>query len=467
MTRATSFFNELIGAILDRRPRRPASLDGRPVERLCADLLSNRGEISSNRIGAAILDGYRAMDAAERRAFFTHLTEMLDLDPEGAAEAAHRYAEAPTVENLATLERHAEPRRQELFRRLNHVPGATAEMVAMRRDLIDLLKEDAALRRTDHDLQHLLRSWFNRGFLVLRPISWRTPAHILEKVIAYEAVHAITSWEELRRRLEPSDRRCFAFFHPSMPDEPLVFVEVALTRGIPGSIQAVLSDDREVLPERDADTAVFYSISNCQAGLRGISFGNSLIKQVVADLSAEMPWLKTFVTLSPVPGFNRWLDGLAEDAPWAGEAASARAARRTAMETGDFAPLEAAGETLRRMVAHYLFHEKRGDGLPLDPVARFHLGNGAMLHAVHALADRSGNGLALASGVMVNYLYDLAAVERNHEDFAGSGTVVTSRAVRDLAGRAPARARPDPTRADSTRPDPAQTEAPQTRMTQS
>ncbi|MFC6854671.1 malonyl-CoA decarboxylase [Marivibrio halodurans] len=439
MTRATSFFNELIGAILDRRPGRPASLDGRPVETLCADLLSSRGEISSNRIGAAILDGYRAMDEAGRRAFFGYLTEALDLDPEGAAEAARRYAEAPTVENLAALERHAEPRRQELFRRLNHVPGATAEMVAMRRDLIGLLKENAALRRTDHDLQHLLRSWFNRGFLVLRPISWRTPAHILEKVIAYEAVHAITSWEELRRRLEPSDRRCFAFFHPSMPDEPLVFVEVALTRGIPGSIQAVLSDDRQVLPERDADTAVFYSISNCQAGLRGISFGNSLIKQVVADLSAEMPWLKTFVTLSPVPGFNRWLDALAEDAPWAGEAASVRDARRTAMETGDFSALEAAGETLRRMAAHYLFHEKRGDGLPLDPVARFHLGNGAMLHAVHALADRSGNGLALASGVMVNYLYDLGAVERNHEDFAGSGTVATSRAVRELAGRAPAR----------------------------
>jgi malonyl-CoA decarboxylase len=299
-----------------------------------------------------------------------------------------------------------------LIRRLNQVPGATKALVAMRADLLRLGRGEASLEALDLDFRHLFASWFNRGFLVLRPINWQSPAHILEKIIAYEAVHAIDSWEDLRRRVEPADRRCFAFFHPAMPDEPLIFVEVALTTGIAGSVQAVLSGERETLAAEDADTAVFYSISNCQAGLASISFGNSLIKQVAADLSMELPGLKTFVTLSPIPGLAAWMEGNAPDA-----------------DRDD-------DERMRSLAARYLTAAKRPDGLPLDPVARFHLGNGAEVHRVHARADMSDKGLRQSGGVMVNYLYDLGRVAQNHERFAASHEVATSPEIRALAAAA-------------------------------
>ncbi|MCV0429869.1 MAG: malonyl-CoA decarboxylase, partial [Roseibium sp.] len=303
----------------------------------------------------------------------------------------------------------AEPRRQELFRRLNRVPGATGALVKMRADLLRLRNREPELEALDLDLRHLFASWFNRGFLVLRPINWESPAHILEKIIAYEAVHAIDSWEDLRRRLEPTDRRCFAFFHPSMPDEPLIFVEVALTSGTPNSVQLLLAEDRAAMPAEDADTAVFYSISNCQSGLASISFGNSLIKQVAADLSAELPGLKTFVTLSPIPGLTRWLE-------------------EKGQEWKDNAPDEMKAEA-----AHYLLNAKTKIGLPFDPVARFHLGNGAIVHAVHADADVSQKGRAQSNGTMVNYLYDLTRVAQNHEQFATTQEVVATDQVQSLA----------------------------------
>ena len=250
-------------------------------------------------------------------------------------------------------------------------------------------------------------SWFNRGFLVLRPISWESPAHILEKIIAYEAVHAINSWNALRRRLEPSDRRCFAFFHPAMPDEPLIFVQVALNQGVPSSVQALLSKGRETIAAEAADTAVFYSISNCQRGLTGISFGNSLIKQVVSDLAAELSQLKTFVTLSPIPGLMRWLAQQSDT--------------------------EVATAQIPAVAAYYLLHAKARGGLPDDPVARFHLGNGAKIHAVHADADVSEKGLAQSGGAMVNYVYDLQSISQNHEQFATSGEIIAASAVRAKA----------------------------------
>jgi malonyl-CoA decarboxylase len=281
----------------------------------------------------------------------------------------------------------------------------------MRADLLRLMREDPALGVVDLDLKHLFASWFNRGFLVLRPINWSSPADVLEKIIAYEAVHAIDSWDDLRRRLAPQDRRCFAFFHPAMPDEPLIFVEVALTRGIPGAIHEVLSEERAAIAAKEADTAVFYSISNCQAGLAGISFGNSLIKQVAADLSQELPELKTFVTLSPIPGLARWLS-----------------------ETDRTMP--AKDEARRQTAAQYLLAAKRPDGSPYDPVARFHLGNGASVHAIHAGADLSANGQRQSGGVMVNYLYDLRQISQNHERFAAAGTIAASTAVKSLAASA-------------------------------
>jgi malonyl-CoA decarboxylase len=261
----------------------------------------------------------------------------------------------------------------------------------------------------DLDFQQLFRSWFNNGFLVLRPISWASPADILEKIIAYEAVHAIDTWEELRRRLEPSDRRCFAYFHPSMPDEPLIFVEVALMEVVPNSIQSVLAETRDIIPFESAKTAVFYSISNCQKGLAGISFGNALIKNVAAELAREIPNIKTFVTLSPMPKF----------ASWASEEG----------HNGD----QISEENLRKLAAKYLINAKRPDGMPVDPVARFHLNNGALVHAVHTSADTSSQGQKQSFGVMVNYAYELKNASKNHENFAANANIAAAKTVKALA----------------------------------
>jgi malonyl-CoA decarboxylase len=277
----------------------------------------------------------------------------------------------------------------------------------MRKDLIAFAKESADLAPVGVDLKSLFISWFNRGFLVLRPINWSSPAEILEKIIAYEAVHAINSWEDLRARLQPEDRRCFAFFHPAMPDEPLIFVEVALTKGIPNSIQDLLEPNRDPISTEDADTAVFYSISNCQEGLAGISFGNSLIKQVVADLSLAVPSLTTFVTLSPIPKLKSWL------------------AKGIIPKNEKY--------TNKALAAYYLLNAKGTDGRPYDPVARFHLGNGAMLHAVHSDADKSNNGINQSDGVMVNYRYDLKKIPQNHESFLSENKIAVSPEVRALS----------------------------------
>ncbi|MBE9476668.1 MAG: malonyl-CoA decarboxylase family protein, partial [Proteobacteria bacterium] len=286
--------------------------------------------------------------------------------------------------------------------------AATGKLVAMRRELLRFARKDATLGPVDLDFKHLFTSWFNRGFLVLQPVNWQSPAGMLEKIIQYEAVHEITSWADLRNRLQPIDRRCFAFFHPAMPDEPLIFLEVALTKGVPNSIQAVLSENREIVDPAQADTAVFYSISNCQSGLAGISFGNSLIKQVVADLSRELKDLKTFVTLSPIPGFRKWL-------------------KDTARLTDDLGP-----EDIQKLAAHYLLNAKQDDGWPLDPVARFHLGNGALVHAVHAEADISDKGKIQSLGAMVNYLYDLSLISTNHEGFASDKKITASAGTENL-----------------------------------
>lgn len=380
---------------------------------LTADLIGAKGELSGGNIARGILDRYQMLSDMGKLDFFKHLAQDMNLNPARVREALDAYEADSTRASYAKVLAAAEPPRQELVHRLNRVPGATGALVRMREDLLRIGHEDEALMALDLDFRHLFSSWFNRGFLVLRPINWESPAHILEKIIAYEAVHAISSWEDLRRRVEPSNRRCFAFFHPAMPDEPLIFVEVALTRGIPGSVQHLLSEGREALVDDTADTAVFYSISNCQSGLGAISFGNSLIKQVVVDLSIELPDLTTFVTLSPIPGFTRWLT--AEDVPL---------------------PRPDDDAMLRALAARYPVQAKRLDGQPLDPVARFHLGNGASVHQIHANADNSEKGLAQSIGVMVNYLYDTALVSQNHERYAATQEVNMSSDVRALAASA-------------------------------
>ncbi|MEM6373538.1 MAG: malonyl-CoA decarboxylase [Pseudomonadota bacterium] len=414
------FLGDILSTLFDRRSTALPSDDTRDIFALCNALLSQEGDVSGQKLVAGILAQYRGLSDAEKVGFFSMLNDTLDIDARALANLAQKYAENPDPDLFEQVSRAAEPPRQELLRRLNQSPGATADLVSMRTDLLRMMKDHPDLERTNQDFVHLLRSWFNRGFLVLKQINWDTPARVLDKIVAYEAVHQIDDWDDLRRRLYPPDRRCFAFFHPAMPDEPLIFVEVALTQEIPGSIGMVLSEHRDPLPAEDARVAVFYSISNCQKGLAGISFGNLLIKQVVAELTIEFPQLTDFVTLSPMPGFLKWLDTQTED-PSAGPAAT------------DILNGTAKGDDVRAMAARYLVLAKRDDERPVDPVARFHLGNGAEIHDIHADADSSPHGLAQSAGAMVNYLYDLAHTERNHEDFALRAVVVSSRTVTALA----------------------------------
>ena len=401
---------DLLASVFDRRKVRPISTrqGEKSLADLARELVGGAGEASGLASAAAILSGYESLDDAGKLTFFRMLSVEMNITADKVRQALDAYEAAPSQVTYRDFAAAAEPPRQELIRRLNRVPGATGSLVRMRADLLRLGKGEPDLEALDLDFRHLLSSWFNRGFLVLRPISWESPAHVLEKIIAYEAVHAIDSWDDLRRRLEPTDRRCFAFFHPAMPDEPLIFVEVALMKGIAQSIQILLAEGREVKPAEEANTAVFYSISNCQPGLAGISFGNSLIKQVAADLSQELPELRTFVTLSPLPGFAKWLDETTINASTAG------------------------GPLLCAYAAHYLVHVKDRSGVPIDPVARFHLGNGAIVHQVHAGADTSAKGRRQSAGLMVNYLYDLGRVAQDHELFATKGEIAQSPQIRAL-----------------------------------
>ena len=425
-----SFFQDLLGSIAERgrsliersggRPAGLAAAQPATLEALCRDLLSGRGEASGVALARQLLDLYGRSAPEDRLAFFGLLARDFGPDRDRLRAAWLDYDAAPTPPHLQALLRAVEPPRQELFRRINLAPGGTAGLVRMREDLIKLGGDDPDLGSVDDDLAHLLSSWFNRGFLVLRHIDWSTPADILERIIRYEAVHEIQGWDDLRRRVQPGDRRCFAFFHPSMIDEPLIFVEVALTREIPASIQGLLAEEREIVPLGEATTAVFYSISNCQPGLRGVSFGNFLIKQVVGELSRELPSLATFVTLSPVPGFAAWLRkrGATPElaSGWQRDLVAAERAR------GELLPLAAA----------YFLAAKGSGGKPVDPVARFHLGNGARLERLNWLGDTSAKGLREAYGLMVNYLYDLRYIEANHEAFANHATVAAAEAVRRL-----------------------------------
>ena len=406
-----SFFSGILTSLFERAPllRGTVTDDDKPIEMLCKDLLSSRGEVSGTSLAQLILDRYANFDDDEKLALFTLLANEMDVSCGDTVAALQTYESAPTAANYAALTRLVEPARLQLIRRLNQTQHATTQLVAMRQDLLRLIDQQPDLAKLDIDFKNLFTTWFNRGFLVLRPIDWGSPAHILEKIISYESVHAIQSWDDLRRRLQPDDRRCFAFFHPAMPDEPLIFVEVALTRGTPNSIQTILSETHRPLSAADADTATFYSISNCQAGLAGISFGNSLIKTVVRHLLRDLPQIKIFVTLSPIPGFAKWL-----------------------RETNQFDE-SADSQILLPLAAHYLLEIKHRTGQPRDPVARFHLNNGAFAEAVHADADISANGLAQSCGVMVNYRYDLNKISTNHEAYANQQSVVASKAVKLLA----------------------------------
>ncbi len=436
----------------------------------CRQLLGERGEANSAAIAARALAHYRKLGAESVQQFFEKLAADFDPDPKQILELAQSYAASRSPQDQVLLFRAVESPRQELLRRLNRAPEGAAAIVEMRARLLERLRQEPNLAAVDADFEHLLSSWFNPGFLRLVQVDWRSPALLLEKLVMHEAVHQIEGWKDLRRRLEP-DRRCFAFFHPALSEEPLIFVEVALLAEVPAAIAPLL--DRKVLPDADArsfKTAVFYSISNCQSGLRGVNLGNFLIKQVAQELHREFPGLKTFCTLSPIPGFARWLAGVqeiaseqykpaaikrlnqslqrlrerhgadpgkwltAESAPAAPKdaeagGAAAGAARRAAKAQ------EAAREediaAISGLCAFYLCETAHGDGRGSDPVARFHLNNGARLERINALGDISRKGLRESCGFMVNYLYDLDEVEENHQKFV-AGEVRAARAVRTL-----------------------------------
>ena len=392
---------------------------------LCDSLLSERGEVSGARIAAEAMAAYEQLTDRGRDAFFTKLLDHYGADTSKVDAAIENYRANPTPSRLHDLHVAAESRRLELFRRLNTAPGGTRTLVQMRADLLRTLDKHADRSAVDTDLVHLFRSWFNRGFLVLQRIDWRTSALILERLIEYEAVHQIQGWDDLRRRLE-KDRRCYAFFHPALPDEPLIFIEAVLTQAIVGYVRPLLDPQSAVVDPADTRCAIFYSITNCQLGLRGVSFGNFLIKQVVEDLSREFPKIGKFATLSPIPGFRPWMMSHRE----------MMSKSLAALPLDTPASLTAVPDMLRdeimRLCAYYLLRIKRGNA-PADPVARFHLANGARLARLNWGGDASAHGIASSLGITANYIYQMADVEANHEAFAKNYKVVASSALERLA----------------------------------
>jgi malonyl-CoA decarboxylase len=399
---------------------------------LCRGLLSERGEVSGARLATEVLTAYQRLDNEQVECFLDRLVEVFSVAPDVVRQQSEAYRLDASPSNLIALQRAVEPPRQELFRRWNMAPGGTAALVDMRRRLLRTLGDHPSRIEIDADLTHLFRSWFNRGFLTLQRIDWQTSAVVLERLIQYEAVHQIQGWRDLRRRLE-SDRRCYAFFHPALPQEPLIFIEAALTRAVTAQVQPLLDPDSPVDDPAHATCAIFYSITNCQQGLRGVSFGNVLIKQVVEDLGKEFPRVKTFATLSPIPGFRAWLVERATTAP-----GSISRALATLVAKGDVtaAEIAAAPNVLRAEMmercARYLVSTDTGVGAQ-DPVARFHLANGARLERLNWMGDTSVTGLQRSYGLTVNYVYRLADLEQNHDAYANRYRVASSRAFQQLA----------------------------------
>lgn len=385
------------------------------IIKLCHALLSSQAETTGVALAEDILDGWLRLDEPDRRKLMHALLVDFGPDVSRLDDAITDYKSGSTPEKLHHLHDVSEPRRQELIRRLNFARNGTFALVDMRRQLLNFMKEDKALEVLERDFFHLFSSWFNRGFLELRQIDWKTPANILEKIIHYEAVHEIKGWADLKCRLEPEDRRCFAFFHPRLQSEPLIFVEVALTKNTPDNITHLLENECKPLAKDEATTAVFYSISNCQEGLKGVSFGNFLIKQVVEELRRELPCLSTFVTLSPMPGFAKWLKVNADS-----------------VREADGMACLSRQDILVANALEYLLSTRAVGKRNVDPVARFHLGNGARLERILPNADTSLKGQQQSFGLMVNYLYKLDDIATNHEAYVQRGEVVASRELINL-----------------------------------
>lgn len=418
-----------------------AALRRRSWQDMCRDLLRLKDEATVLKLAQEILNRYAHFDGEQKLEFFQFLLEEFRADHGKLQAAIGRYQADPSPANVQLVNRASLPARRQVFQVLNMTPTGTLNLIAMRSDLLSLLGTHNDLKAVDTDLEILFGAWFNRGFLSLEQIDWRTPAFILEKLIRYEAVHEITGWDDLRRRVS-AGRRCYAFFHPALPHEPIIFVQVALANGLTGSIDQLIregtADPACAEDEARADTAIFYSISNCQPGLRGIAFGDLLIKQVVDLISSQLPHIKTYSTLSPIPGFGTWLKRAVQD----GDLSSTERDVITALHgrSDDLAWIEDGTKrpeyqpTLLSLCAHYLLNEKRGEA-PLDPVSRFHLRNGARLERINWLGDVSAKGLEESAGLLANYVYDRKSVTKNHERYIYDNEVVSSNAVGQLAKR--------------------------------
>ena len=382
------------------------------INKAVDSVMSTSGEVSSLVFAEHLLNLIEDLDDNGLKKFLKDLLKNYDIDTKVLLKDVKNYSSNKNTENFEKIRISSEPGWIELFRRLNSSSNGTYRLVKLRERIRSL--NDEELKTFDLRLLKLFKYWFNPSFLVLEKIDWETPANILEKIIEYEAVHEINSWDDLRARLAPVDRQCFAFFHPLIPNDPLIFVEVALTTGIPKSIQKIINLDRQEIEIEDANTAIFYSISNCHNGLLGISFGNFLIKQVASNLKRELPDLNQFMTLSPLPGFMKWME---EYSPISFE----RCTDKNCSE-----------DELTKNAIKYLTHSERDDGMPNDPVSRFHIGNGASLERINLNADTSEKGMTQSYGVMANYLYDLDVVEENHEIFFKDKVVPVSSEIESL-----------------------------------
>jgi len=382
------------------------------IKKAVDSVMSTTGEVSSLVYSEHLLNLIEKLDDKSLYKFLNHLLSNYDIDTKKLTKDVKNYSSEKNDKNLQKIRISSEPQWIELFRRLNSTSNGTYRLVKLREKIRAM--NNPALKAFDSGLLKLFKYWFNPSFLVLEKIDWETPANILEKIIEYEAVHQINSWDDLRARLAPADRQCFAFFHPLIPNDPLIFVEVALTTGLPESIQNIIKLEREEIDIEDANTAIFYSISNCHNGLLGISFGNFLIKKVASNLKRELPDLNQFMTLSPLPGFMKWME---EYSPISFERCSEK-------NCGD--------EELMKNAVKYLTKSERNDGMPNDPVSRFHIGNGASLEKINLNADTSEKGMMQSFGVMANYLYDLKVVEENHENFFKSKAVPVSNKIDSL-----------------------------------
>ena len=418
-----SFFSDLVNTLFDKKNRKKnfSFLFEKKQNKSLLEYIENvndaKGEISALSYSEELLDYLSQCDHKTLVSFFEYLEKDYDLEINSIEEVLKNYNKKKEYNFYKDIKKISESKRLEIFRRLNSTQHGTINLVKLREKLLDLLDKYPNFRKIDFDLSSLFKDWFNRGFLILKPIDWETPANILEKIIEYEAVHQIKSWDELRSRLEPDDRKCFAYFHPAMEDEPLIFIEVALTKNIPAKINEILDPDRLVIKSQEATTAVFYSISNCQKGLQGISFGNFLIKQVAKDLQNNFENLSKFVTLSPVPGFSKWLKSI--DTNFFNK-------MYNKLSTNKIQKSEAI---LNENILKYFFISNRIDNLPNDPVARFHIGNGAILERINFLSDTSEKGLEQSLGFMVNYLYNLEDVEINHEKYVVDKKINTSKSL--------------------------------------